>query len=547
MTLGTQTSFDDMGTPLHQVPFVILDLETTGGSANFEEITEIGAVKMLGGEVLGEFQTLVNPRRGIPPMITVLTGITQSMVIEAPPIEAVLPAFLEFCGDAIVVGHNVRFDLSFLNAACERLGYQRFSKQFLDTLSLSRRLIRSEVRNLKLSTLARYFSAPVQPTHRALDDAKATAHVFHKLLELVGTLGVTGLEDLFDLPRAKGSPNYGKIKLADELPRRPGVYLFKDRHNEVIYVGKATNLRSRVRSYFYGDNRRTITNMLNELVEIDHVPCLTELEASIIELRLIHAHIPRHNRKSKPSKTSQYLRLTAEAFPRLSVVRTLRDDGSSYLGPFRSRKAAEQVMHAIWDATMIRRCTGKPGSANTLCKYAQLGKSYCPCDGTLTEAEYALTVRQVRSAFDHSPEVLLQPLADHMRELSAAHRFEDAGRIKHRHDALRRALERRQEWAILQQAGQVIATSEAGDGVVIDGGYFYTSFKGSTTPLVPRQPTATPDAVPSSVAVAAEADLMWKFLNKPTTHIIDPGGLSPDSFTANTAIWHQAEQYLRAG
>lgn len=546
MTLGMQASFDDMGTPLHEVPFVILDLETTGGSANYEEITEIGAVKMQGGEVLGEFQTLVNPKRGIPPMITVLTGITQSMVIEAPTIDIALPAFKEFCGDAIVVGHNVRFDLSFLNAACDRLNYQRFSKKFLDTLSLSRRLIRSEVRNLKLGTLAAYFSAPVQPTHRALDDAKATAHVFHKLIERVGTLGVTGLEDLFDLPKAKGSPNYGKIKLADELPRRPGVYLFKDRHDEVIYVGKAKNLRSRVRSYFYGDNRRTITNMLNELVQIDHIPCVTELEASITEIRLIHAHIPRHNRKSKPPKTSQYLRLTPDAFPRLSIVRTLRDDGSSYLGPFRSRKAAESVMHAVWDASLIRRCTGKPSSSAALCKFAQLGMAQCPCDGTLTEAEYAVTVDKVKRAFDTAPQLLLRPLADHMRQLSAVHRFEDAGRTLRRHNDLKRALERRRQWAILQQAGQVVASSETGEGVVIERGYFYTSFTGSTNPLVPVGIVPETPQVPPSVAVAAEADLMWQFLNSPSTHIIDAGGLELDSFAHHKDVWDAADRYLRA-
>ena len=221
MITAIQQSFDDMGAPLSEVPFCVLDLETTGGSPADCSITEIGAVKYLGGEELGTFQTLVNPGSPIPPFITILTGITQSMVIEAPRIEEALPAFLEFIGDAVIVGHNVRFDLSFLNADSMRLGYGRLPNRSVDTYALARRLIRNEIRNLKLQTLAAYFRSPTVPTHRALQDAKATAWVLHSLLERAGSLGVTALEDLLQLPTARGSADYGKIRLADALPADP--------------------------------------------------------------------------------------------------------------------------------------------------------------------------------------------------------------------------------------------------------------------------------------------------------------------------------------
>jgi len=122
MALPLQRSFDDLGTPLHEVAFCVLDLETTGGSPKDCEITEVGAVKYVGGELTGSFNTLVNPDAPIPSTITVLTGITQAMVIEAPRIEEVLPSLLEFIGNAVIVGHNIRFDVSFLNAAAQRLG-----------------------------------------------------------------------------------------------------------------------------------------------------------------------------------------------------------------------------------------------------------------------------------------------------------------------------------------------------------------------------------------------------------------------------------------
>ena len=134
--LGAQQTFDDLGAPLFEVPFCVLDLETTGATARDCEITEIGAVKYQSGELQGTFHTLVNPGVEIPPTITVLTGITQLMVVEAPRIAEALPAFLEFIGDAVIVGHNVRFDMSFLNAAAERLGYGRLPNRTADTAAL---------------------------------------------------------------------------------------------------------------------------------------------------------------------------------------------------------------------------------------------------------------------------------------------------------------------------------------------------------------------------------------------------------------------------
>src|SRR5690606_24618961 len=190
VTIAYQPSFDDLGMPLSEVTFCVLDLETTGGSAATCEITEVGAARYRMGEELGAFQTLVNPGVALPPFITVLTGITQAMVVEAPRIEAVLPALIEFIGDAVVVGHNLRFDLSFLDAAARRLGYPKVSNRTLDTVALARRLVRPEVRNLKLSTLAGHFRSPVTPNHRALDDARATAYVLWGLLERAGGLGV---------------------------------------------------------------------------------------------------------------------------------------------------------------------------------------------------------------------------------------------------------------------------------------------------------------------------------------------------------------------
>jgi len=184
----------------------VVDLETTGGSPNEHAITEIGAIKLRGGECLGTFHTLVNPGSAIPPAITVLTGITESMVTVAPRVSAVLPALVEFVGGTVLVGHNVRFDIGFLNAALSSAGWDRLSNSFVDTAALARRLVRDEVPNCRLGTLSERFRLDHRPSHRALEDALATADLLHLLLERAASWGVLGLDDLLVLPRLAGHP-----------------------------------------------------------------------------------------------------------------------------------------------------------------------------------------------------------------------------------------------------------------------------------------------------------------------------------------------------
>ena len=525
MQSAFQPSFDDLSSPLIDVPFCTLDLETTGGSPRDCEITEIGAVKHKGGEVVGTFQTLVDPGMPIPPSITILTGITQAMVLDAPRIETALPALLEFIGDGVIVGHNVRFDLSFLNAAAVRLGYGKLTNKHVDTAALARRLVRPEVRNLKLKTLAAHFRSPVEPNHRALEDARATAHVFHALLERAGTIGVTNLDDLLLLPKAKGSAHYSKIGLTEHLPRSPGVYIFKDRDDRLIYVGKATNLRARVRQYFYGDKRRTIANLMRELHSVDHQRCETVLEAEVTELRLIHAHRPRYNRKSRPPKTSHFVKVTAEAFPRLSVVRTLRDDGLEYLGPFRSKRAADLVMHAIWDALPVRRCRNRPGSRKAKCASAQLGVSYCPCDGTLDERLYEPVVARLLDAIRTSPDALLRPLADRMAQLADSQRYEEAAWLRDRHTALSNALQLRAIWHSLTDAGVIRLEDGSGRKITIDHGRFVEGSFGDTDQIVNEWAEDVSHLqAPPSVAVAEEARLVWRWLESEPLKLLDCTG-----------------------
>jgi len=466
-----QRSLDDLGTPLIDVTFVVLDLETTGGSPTDDEICEIGAVKVRGGECLGTFHTFVDPGRDIPPAITVLTGLTTAMVRPAPPVQRVLPALLEFLGDAVFVGHNVRFDRSFLDAALLRADRPRLANRTVDTCALARRLVGEEVPNCKLGTLADRLRLDHRPSHRALDDALATTDLLHVLLERAAGFGVASLDDLLELPSAAAHPQARKLALTDRLPRAPGVYLFRDATGRALYVGKASDLRSRVRSYFSSDTRRKVGGLLRETAAIDHIVTASPLEAAITEIRLIHELLPRYNRQGTTWSKAAYLKLTAEAFPRLSVVKRARDDGATYLGPLSSARVAKRVAEAVESALPVRRCTADPRRQprTAPCAPAQLGVSTCPCAGAVDEASYRPIADDVRRALTDAPHLVLDPLLERMHALAAAERYEEAADVRDRAAAFAEAHRRVRRFDLVHRAGRLVVRLGRQRAVIEDG------------------------------------------------------------------------------
>jgi DNA polymerase III subunit epsilon len=447
-----QTTLSD-GVPLADVTFCVVDLETTGGSPTDSRITEVGAVKVRGGERLGTFRSFVDPGLPIPRAITHLTGIDDAVVAGEPPIEAILPPFLEFLRGAVFVAHNARFDFSFLNANLIRTGYEPIPPPPVCTAKLARRIVWPDVPNVRLKTLAGYFRTRTDPIHRALDDAEACAEVLHGLLELGGRLGIVTLGDLHEAVRARGRPNFGKIRLADALPHAPGVYRFLGRDGAVLYVGKSKDLRSRVKSYFYGDARKRIEDLLAATVSVDGEPCGSELEALVVEARRIRQHEPRFNRRGRGWRRYAFLKLDpGEAFPRLKVVRAARaEDGCSYLGPFGTNAQARLAKEALEEVFPIRRCTRSMGRSTRFapCALADIGRCQAPCDGRSDPERYGELVRRLDSSLS-TPDGLLGALEARMTALAEQERFEEAALVRDRLRALAEALARRRidDWLV---------------------------------------------------------------------------------------------------
>src|SRR5207248_5668984 len=242
--------------PIESAPFVVFDLETTGTRPGVARIVEIGAVRLRGFEQVGSFDQLVDPGLPVPVTITRINGIQTRDVRGARRISRALPEFLEFAHGAVLVAHNARFDVGFVDAELSRLEARRLAAPVIDTVALARRLLEGRLPRMNLGTLAERFDTEVRPCHRALPDAQATAEVLVRLLGMAQELGATTVAEVIGLCAPARRRVSGRRGLAAGVPKGPGVYLFRDRADQVLYVGKATDLRARVRSYFSGRQLR---------------------------------------------------------------------------------------------------------------------------------------------------------------------------------------------------------------------------------------------------------------------------------------------------
>ena len=369
---------------LERATYVVVDLETTGLRPGTSRICEIGAVRVRELELREEFHTLVDPKVPIGPAITALTGLRDEQLRGAPSEASAVRRFLAFAGDAVLVAHNARFDLAFLDRETERLTGARLAGPVVDTVGLARRLLAGRTARAGLASLAQFIGTAARPCHRALPDALATAEILLVLLGLAQERGAATVADLCELAAPRIRKVYAKRTLAFGAPPVPGVYLFRDRNDQVLYVGRARDLRARLRSYFRTDRQRpAVEAALGALERIEWRVCGSELEAALEELRLIRELRPPANARHARPNRGVYLRRRGAAL--------VCSQTPTPLGPIGSRTRARLSCRALDGAS----------------------------DNELAD-----------------PALALPRLRARLRDLAECRRYEDAARLRDRIDAL---------------------------------------------------------------------------------------------------------------
>ncbi len=387
--------------PLESASFVVVDLETTGLRPGAAGICEIGAVRVEALELGATFETFVNPRRPLPAPIAALTGIEPAQLRGAPPAELAVRRFLDFAGDAVLVAHNARFDVGFLDVEVERLTGRRLACPVVDTVWLARRLLAGRLKRVGLSSLAYFFGTSVQPSHRALPDAQATAEILVALIGLAQERGAETVADLVELSAPRARRLAGKRRLIAGAPAGPGVYLFRDRNDQVLYVGRARSLRQRLGSYFRTERQRpAVEAALGALDRVEWRVLGSELEAALEELRLLRELRPPANGRSTRPDRYVYLRPRGKGW-------VVTETPTAY-GPIRSRATARRAARAL-------------------------------------------------EGHEGEPAAALAPLRARLRRLAADLRFEDAARLRDRVAGLEQVCAGLRELERLRAAGGVPA------------------------------------------------------------------------------------------
>ena len=340
---GTRVGLADENvadTLIEEAEIVVFDLETTGLSARRDRICEIGAARVRSLELAETFETLVQPGVALPPTVARLTGLHDAELRRAPRPELAIRRFLAFAGDAPLAAHNARFDVGFVDSAVERLTGRRVAAVVIDTVWLARRLLHRRSERFSLRQLAHFFGTSSDPCHRALPDAVATAEILVALLGLAQERGARTLAEVIELAAPRERRLHARRPLIAGAPTTPGVYLFRDRNDTVLYVGKARDLRARLRSYFAGDRQRpAVEAALGAVARIEWRELGSELEASLEELDLIRELRPPAN--ARGGRPQSYLRRRGERWVVVSEP--------TRFGPIASKRRAQLAARALGD------------------------------------------------------------------------------------------------------------------------------------------------------------------------------------------------------
>lgn len=396
---------------LADLDYVVFDVETTGLKPYSQRIIEVAAIRYRGGREDEVFSTLVQPERSLPGQIVSLTRITDDLLTDAPLFAAIADPLVRFLGDDLIVGHNISFDLAFLDAELRRAARPVILNARLDTLAVAQRILSGQ-RRWNLDAVARALGLRVAGNrHRAEADVRLTAAVLAALLQRAPERGLHSLDALMGVGGARGTAYAGENTQSSvgrgravmdpawlgEIPHLPGCYLMRDARDTIIYVGKAKDLRNRVGSYYsqtLGETKKP--GLLESIARIETIVVGSELEALLLESQLIRRHTPRYNVQGRRYEQYPYIKVDlADAWPRVRRTRRRIDDGAAYFGPFRNPRAVRRALDTITDVLPIRTCRPRARTPEVrwpACMRLTLGQCLGPCVGKTTREEYGAII-----------------------------------------------------------------------------------------------------------------------------------------------------------
>jgi DNA polymerase III subunit epsilon len=340
---------------------IIIDTETTGMSAFHDRVIELAMIRVSKNKIIDKFTTLINPQKRISPFITSFTGITNEELKDAPIFEDVKTRVLELLDGAVFVAHNVRFDYSFIKTELKRIGINYKAKTFC-TVRLSRRLY-PEHRSHSLESVIARHNFKFESRHRAYDDAFVLWQFLQKIKKTFPK--ATVLKAWADLTKSLYSVDADIKVQVDSLPESPGVYIFYNKNDEVLYVGKSKNISDRVIAHFSKDSSSTKhLSLMKEVVRIGHIMTTGELGALLLESKLIKELHPLYNARLlekkefvvliKEMNKDGYWTLKSETVKNLTDINT-----ENLLGSFKNKRATKEYLEEFADKyTLCKKMLG---------------------------------------------------------------------------------------------------------------------------------------------------------------------------------------------
>jgi DNA polymerase-3 subunit epsilon len=422
--------------PIIKTSFCVLDVETTGLSPQYNNIIEIGIVRVKNLKIVEKYHTLINPGRDIPAYITGFTGISNDDVYNAPFFDDIAEEVTEFIGDNVIAGHNLSFDKSFLKREFNYCGKSEPKNPNLCTLKIARRVF-PLLSSKSLGSVAAFLKIKNSSSHRALGDAETTAKILIKLVKHVKkNLGFNTLDEFINYqytPANRIEEAKLKSKILGEfgsLPDAPGVYYFLNSKGKIVYIGKAKSLRERIRTYFSNTAPRKAKKIIKSSSKLRIELTNSELTALLKEAESIKSKNPRLNTQLKKYGNKYFLRVNAaHKYPNLEICNHFDFDGNDYFGLFSTRRKAESMFQMVNKTFAVRECGDKDFSKGKRCFLADIDRCLAPCEAK-NKSEYFDELDKVYEFMYGKNQFALTRMINKMKDYSAKQKYENAQEVK---------------------------------------------------------------------------------------------------------------------